>query len=77
MAKSRHQKDYLTHEWLRKEFANNFQLTRQAIELGRFYIRSGHEIQLREILEEVQKHPQPDYVQELKSLEKEEARETE
>lgn len=77
MARLRHHKEYLTHEWLRKEFANNFQLTRQAIELARFYIRSGHEINLREVLEEVQRHPQSDYVQELKAIEKEEANETE
>ena len=71
MVRNRKQKEYLTHEWLRKQFTNNFQLTHQAIELGRFYIRSGHEIHLRELLEEIKKNPQAEYVKELQALEKE------
>ncbi len=76
MVKQKKQKEHLTHEWLRKQFKNNFQLTQQAIDLGRFYIHAGHEIQLKGILEEVSKNPQPDYVNELRQLEKEETLES-
>lgn len=71
--RDRVQKDYLTNELLRKQFRNNFQLAHQAIELGRFYIKSGHEIHLEKLLEEIRKNPHPDYVRDLEALEKEEA----
>lgn len=73
--KEKKPKEQLTHEWLRKQFTNNFQLAHQAIALGRYYIRSGHEIKLESILEEIKKNPQSDYVQDLIALEKEDENE--
>lgn len=64
-------KQQLTNELLRKQFRNNFQLAHQVIALGRFYVKSGHEIHLDKLLEEVRKNPHPDYVKDLEALEKE------
>lgn len=69
------QKEQLTNELLRKQFRNNFQLAHQAIALGRFYVRSGHEIHLDKLLEEIRKNPQPDYVSDLEALERADANE--
>ncbi len=71
--KPKKQKERLTHEWLRAQFKNNFQLTQQVIALGRFYIHAGHEIQMEGLLEEVSRNPQPNYVDELSALENEES----
>ena len=64
------QKEHLTNERLRKLFQNNFQLTNQAIELGRFYIRSGHEINMGKLLEEIIRNPHADYLKDLQALER-------
>lgn len=71
------QKEQLTNELLRKQFRNNFQLAHQAIDLGRFYVKSGHEINLEKLLEEIRKNPSPDYVRDLEALEKEDEDENE
>jgi len=61
----------LTNEKLRGVFKNNFKLVNQAIQLARFYIRSGHEIRMDRLLEELKNNPDEGYVKELEELEKE------
>lgn len=65
------QRDNLTTESLRKLFRNNFQMTNQAINLCRYYIRSGHEVDLIKILEEIQRNPHEGYLEDLMALEHE------
>jgi len=50
-------KDQLTTEQLRGLFSSNFDLAQCAINLGRHYLRSGHEISVEELLLEIYKHP--------------------
>ncbi len=65
------QREQLTNELLRKVFKNNFQLANQAIQLCRYYIRSGHEIDMDKILDEVRRNPSEDYLKDLMALEHE------
>lgn len=58
----------LTNEELRGICSNNFDLAHYAIELGRYYIKSGKETSLGEILKEVKRHRNPNYVNELKAI---------
>lgn len=60
----------LTNEKLRGLFKNNFKLVNQAIQLARFYIRSGHEVRMDKLLEELKNNPDEGYLQELEELEK-------
>ena len=48
----------LTNEKLRGVFKNNFKLVNQAIQLARFYIKSGHEIRMDRLLEELKNNPE-------------------
>lgn len=61
----------LTNEKLRGVFKNNFKLVNQAIQLARFYIKSGHEIRMDRLLEELKNNPDESYIKELEELEKE------
>jgi hypothetical protein len=61
----------LTNEKLRGLFKNNFKLVNQAIQLARFYIKSGHEIRMDKLLEELKNNPEEGYLQELEALERE------
>jgi hypothetical protein len=61
----------LTNEKLRGVFKNNFKLVNQAIQLARFYIKSGHEFRMDRLLEELKNNPDENYVKELEELEKE------
>lgn len=70
----------LTNENLRGLFKSNFELARFAIRLGKYYLKSGKEMHLTDILDEIEDHPDESYVDELISIdekEKEEAEETE
>lgn len=58
----------MTNEGLQGIRGSSFELVHFAIELGRYYIRSGHEASLSEILRDIKKHPYPDYVDQLKAL---------
>lgn len=62
----------LTNEQLRLLFKNNFKLANQAMQLGRYYIRSGHEISTDKLLEEIRRNPQEDYVKDLQALDRHE-----
>ena len=69
------QKELLTNETLQGVCSNNFELTQYAIELGRYYLRAGHEITIQGLLAEIKKHPDPQYLNELKNLDLEPERE--
>lgn len=62
-------KHQLTTEAIRSLFKNNFDLANYAIRLARFYIKSGHEINLTKLLTEVKRNPNEDYLEDLKELE--------
>ncbi|MBM3207390.1 MAG: hypothetical protein FJZ57_02135 [Chlamydiae bacterium] len=64
-------KDNLTHEKLRGIFKNNFELANYAIRLGTYFIRSGHELTLDGLLEEVRKNPSEAYLEELQKMDRE------
>lgn len=65
-------KQPLTNEYLRGLFKSNFELTNQIIELARFYIRSGREVNLTKLLDEIKRNPQKDYIEVLRQLDSEE-----
>jgi hypothetical protein len=58
-------KDQLTNESLKGLFKNNFNLANYAIRLGRYYIKSGHEISLEGLLDQVRRHPNEQYLKDL------------
>lgn len=64
----------LTNESLSAICKSSFELTHFAIELGRYYIQSGREVNLKDILRDVKKHPNPQYLEELKEIDKIEKR---
>ena len=70
------QKESLTNEEFKGICKNNFELTLYAINLGKYYIRSGHEADIRRILDEVKRHPNPTYLEDLQKFEEAEAQET-
>ena len=65
-------KETLTNESLRGLFKNNFDLANFAIQLGRYYIRAGHEISLAHLLDQVKKNPSEKFLKELEMLDEEE-----
>ncbi|NDD58338.1 MAG: hypothetical protein EBZ47_03670 [Chlamydiae bacterium] len=68
-------KDQLTHEKLRGIFKSNFELANFAIRLGTYLMRSGHEVSLDGLLDEVRKNPSEAYIEELKKIDKEDQEE--
>lgn len=58
----------LTNESMRGICNSSFELTHYAIELGRYYIASGREASLKDILKDIRKHPNPEYIEELKAI---------
>lgn len=65
-------KEQLTNERLKGLFKNNFELAAHAIRLGRYFVRSGHEMHVDDVLEEIRKHPSSSYVDELEEIDREE-----
>ena len=55
----------LTNEALKGICESSFELAHYAIALGRYYIRSGREIHLVDIIRDVKRHPDPKYIEEL------------
>ncbi|NGX38252.1 MAG: hypothetical protein K1000chlam2_01424 [Chlamydiae bacterium] len=55
----------LTNESLKGICQNSFELAHYAIALGRYYIKSGREIHLRDIIRDIKRHPDPKYIEEL------------
>jgi len=64
----------LTNESLRGICNSSFELAHYAIALGRYYIESGRVVHLKDILREIKKHPNPDYIEELREIDKIEKR---
>jgi hypothetical protein len=62
-------RDSLTNETLKGLFKNNFMLVNQAINLARFYIRSGHEVKMSKLLQELKNNPSEEYLKDLQELE--------
>lgn len=65
-------RDQLTNQSLRGLFKNNFDLTNQAIRLARFYIKSGHEVSMGKLLNEIKRNPSEQYLKDLQKMEEEE-----
>lgn len=65
-------REMLTNEQLRGLFRSNFELAKYAINLGRYFIKAGHEANLDYVLEQVRKHPSEDYLETLKQIDAEE-----
>lgn len=64
-------RDQLTNQSLRGLFKNNFELTNQAIRLARFYVKSGHEISISKLLNEIKRNPTEQYLKDLMQMESE------
>jgi hypothetical protein len=62
-------RDILTNENIKGLFKNNFLLVNQAINLARFYIKSGHEVKMSKLLQELKNNPSEDYLKDLQALE--------
>lgn len=62
----------LTNEHLKKLFKSNFEMTRYAIRMGRYFIKSGKEMLLDDVLEEIQDHPDEAYLDELQEIDRQE-----
>jgi hypothetical protein len=62
-------RDSLTNETIKSLFKNNFMLVNQAINLARFYIKSGHEIKMGKLLQELKNNPSEQYLKDLQELE--------
>ncbi|MBS0629182.1 MAG: hypothetical protein JSS30_03030 [Verrucomicrobia bacterium] len=59
----------LTNESLSNICKSSFELAHYAIELSRYFIESGREAQLKDILREIKKHPDPEkYLDELRTI---------
>lgn len=65
-------KETLTHESLRGLFKNNFELAHFAICLGRYYVKSGHEISLSDLFDQVRRHPSYQFLEDLEAADREE-----
>jgi len=69
------QKGQLTGEALKKHFKNNFELALYAINVAHYFIKSGHEVNVSDLLRDIQKNPQAYRPEELEALERAEREE--
>jgi hypothetical protein len=60
--------DTLTNEGLAGICNSSFELAHYAIDLARYYMKSGQEMSIGEILREVKRHPNPKYLETLKQI---------
>lgn len=70
-------RDRLTQESLRGIFKNNFELANYTIRLGTYLMRSGHEVTLDGLLDEVRKNPTEEYLTELQRMDEQEEQDME
>jgi hypothetical protein len=70
------QKESLTNEEFKGVCKSNFELTLYAINLGKYFIHSGTEVDIRRILDEVKRHPNPNYLEDLKRFDEEDFEES-
>jgi hypothetical protein len=64
-------REQLTNQSLRGLFKNNFDLANQAMRLARFYIKSGHEVSISKLLNEIKRNPSEQYLEDLQKMEEE------
>ena len=64
-------REQLTNQSIRGLFKNNFELANQAIRLARFYIKSGHEVSMGKLLNEIKRNPSEQYLKDLQKMEEE------
>ena len=64
------EKELLTNEFLQNVEGSNFERVKYAIDLARFYIHSGQETSIEDIIYIIKKHPRRSYLAELEELEK-------
>ncbi len=64
------QQDQLTNEQLKKHFHDNFELAHFAIDVARYLIKSGHEVEVPQLLRDIQKNPGLYTPEQLAALEK-------
>lgn len=65
-------KDLLTNEKLKGLFKSNFELARHAMRLAKYYVKSGREFHVDDLLEEIRRNPQDSYLEEIKELDAQE-----
>ncbi len=68
-------KEQLTNEALKKHFHDNFALAQFAINVARYLIKAGHEVDVPELLKDIQKNPSLYTPEQLAAIEKAEAQE--
>jgi hypothetical protein len=64
------QKEQLTNEALKKQFKNNFELANYAIGVARYFIKSGHEVDIESLLKDIARNPSQYRIEELEAMEK-------
>jgi hypothetical protein len=65
-------REQLTNQSLRGLFKSNFELANHAILLALFYIKSGHEVTMAKLLNEIKRNPSEQYLKDLQKMEEEE-----
>lgn len=70
-------KEQLTNEALKKQFKNNFELANYAIGAARYFIKSGHEVDIDTLLRDIARNPSQYCVEELEAMEKADAQDAE
>jgi hypothetical protein len=73
-------KEQLTNEALKKHFKDNFELALFTINVARYLIKSGHEVDIPQLLKEIQKNPTlytPEQLEALDKAEEEDRRDDE
>jgi dienelactone hydrolase len=63
-------KEQLTNEALKKHFHDNFALAEFAINVARYLIKAGHEVDVPQLLKDIQKNPSLYTPEQLAALEK-------
>ena len=69
-------KEQLTNEALKKHFKDNFELALFTINVARYLIKSGHEVDIPQLLKEIQKNPTLYTPEQLEALDKADREET-
>jgi hypothetical protein len=66
-------KETLTNEALKKHFHDNFELALFTINVARYLIKAGHEVDIPQLLKEIQKNPSLYTPEQLAAIEKAES----
>lgn len=63
-------KETLTNEALKKHFKDNFELALFTINVSRYLIKAGHEVDIPQLLKDIQKNPTLYTPEQLEALDK-------